>query len=191
MLYCGSEISVRNTRKAVPWLIWHYFISDLFSLCLCGLLPDFPLYARASTLSPFKKACKNVKALPWWLTVSAFHFRVIMRRYAHSCTSAAAISVGLITQSKMLFTERIIPECPRLSAGNSLQRDEYRLSWENRLCSIFRACSVLSAHISVVQTHQLQLFSTARDQIKNSRDMLLGYRLPWKDDPTVIKWEDV
>lgn len=146
--------------------MWHYFISDLFSLCLCALLPDFPLYARASTLSPFKKARKNVKALPWWLTVSAFHFRVIMTRYAHSCTSAAAISVGLITQSMMLFTERIIPECPRLSAGNSLQRDEYRLSWENRLCSIFRACSVLSDHISVLQTHQLQLFSTARDQIK-------------------------
>lgn len=45
-----------------------------------------------------------------------------------------------------------------------------------------------SGQVLVVQADQVQLFSTARDQIKNPRDMLLGYGLPWEDDATVMKW---
>ena len=96
-------------------------ISDILFPMPLWLTPWFPLYAEISALRPFKEDRRNVKTLLRWPTVSAL--QTIYDNLRSYFTTAAAISVWLITESMLLFTESLIPECPRLSpAGNSLQR---------------------------------------------------------------------
>lgn len=96
-------------------------ISDLLSPVPLWFTPWFSTVCRNIHTQSFKEERRNVKTLLWWLTFSALHFRLCMTIYARSFTTAAAISVWLITQSMLLFSKRLTP-VSQATTLNSLQR---------------------------------------------------------------------
>lgn len=195
MLYCGSEITLRNERKAVPWSIWNYFMSDLFFPVPLWLTPWFSTVCQSINTQPLQvdsEECKSPSTVTdsFSLSLQSDHDELCSLMHYCCCNFSRINNV-----KHAAFYWDSLQSVPG-SLVETVSKGGFLLGWIQTAMKIpimFHIPCMLHSIRSGFNssTHQLQLFSTARDQIKNSSDMLLGYRLPWKDDATVMKWEDV